>query len=53
MRGEFATGVFYVAPDAEEFITSLNTVDAPLAFLPQAVTRPSKAVLDQLMEGLK
>lgn len=53
MRGEFATGVFYVAPDAEDFITSLNTVDAPLAFLPQAVTRPSKAVLDQLMEGLK
>ncbi len=53
MRGEFATGVFYVAPDAEDFMTSLNTVDTPLAFLPTEVTRPPKAVLDQLMEALK
>ncbi len=52
-RGEFATGVFYVAPDAEDFLTALNTVDTPLAFLPQEMTRPGKAVLDQLMEGLK
>ena len=53
LRGEFATGVFYVAPDAEDFMTSLNTVDTPLAFLPQAVTRPPKAALDQLMDALK
>ena len=31
----------------------LNTVDTPLAFLPTEVTRPPKAVLDQLMEALK
>lgn len=53
LRGEFATGVFYVAPDSEDFMTSLNTVDAPLAFLPQEITRPPKAVLDQLMDALK
>ncbi len=53
IRGEFATGVFYVAPDAEDFLTSLNTVDTPLAFLTQDQTRPPKAVLDQMMEGLK
>ena len=53
MRGEFATGVFYVEPDKDDFLTSLNTVDTPLAFLPQEVTRPGKAVLDQLMDGLK
>jgi len=53
LRGEFATGVFYVAPDAEDFVTSLNTVDTPLAFLTEEQTRPSRAVLDQLMEGLK
>lgn len=53
MRGEFATGVFYVAPDAEDFMTSLNTVDTPLAFLSQDVTRPGREVLEQLMDGLK
>ena len=53
LRGEFATGVFYVAPDVEDFLTSLNTVDTPLAFLTQDQVRPPKAVLDELMEGLK
>jgi len=53
LRGEFATGVFYVEPDKDDFLTTLNTVDTPLAFLAQDVTRPPKAVLDQLMDGLK
>lgn len=52
-RGEFATGVFYVEPDKEDFTTSLNLVDTPLAFLTTEQVRPPKAVLDQLMEGLK
>ncbi len=51
-RGEFATGVIYVEPDKDDFLTALNTVDEPLAFLPTARTRPSKAVLDELMKGL-
>jgi 2-oxoglutarate ferredoxin oxidoreductase subunit beta len=53
MRGEFATGVLYIEPDKEDFIEALNIVDEPLAFLPQERVRPSKAVLDQLMESLR
>ena len=49
-RGEFATGVIYIQPDATDFISLLNLVDEPLAQLPQAVTRPPKTVLDEIME---
>ena len=35
-RGEFATGVIYVEPDKDDFITQLNLVDEPLAALPQS-----------------
>jgi 2-oxoglutarate ferredoxin oxidoreductase subunit beta len=52
-RGEFATGVLYIEPDKDDFITALNLVDEPLAFLPDARVRPPKAVLDALMEGLR
>src|SRR5215210_6279902 len=52
-RGEFATGVIYVEPDRDDFLTTLNTVDGALAFLPSEKTRPPKEVLDQLMNGLK
>jgi 2-oxoglutarate ferredoxin oxidoreductase subunit beta len=52
-RGEFATGVLYIEPDKEDFLTSLNVVDTPLAFLGADTIRPPKAVLDQMMESLK
>jgi 2-oxoglutarate ferredoxin oxidoreductase subunit beta len=52
-RGEFATGVIYVEPDKDDFLTTLNTVDSALAFLPTEKTRPPKAVLDELMAALK
>jgi 2-oxoglutarate/2-oxoacid ferredoxin oxidoreductase subunit beta len=52
-RGEFATGVIYVEPDKDDFITQLNLVDTPLAALPMDRTRPSKAVLDEVMESLR
>src|SRR5687767_8452967 len=52
-RGEFATGIIYVEPDRDDFLTTLNTVDGALAFLPPEKTRPPKAVLDELMNGLK
>jgi 2-oxoglutarate ferredoxin oxidoreductase subunit beta len=52
-RGEFATGILYIEPDKDDFIGTLNLVDEPLAFLPQARTRPPKAVLDELMESLR
>ena len=52
-RGEFATGVIYVEPDKDDFITQLNLVDEPLAALPMDRTRPGKAVLDEVMESLR
>jgi len=52
-RGEFATGIIYIEPDKEDFLTMLNTVDTPLAFLPTETVRPPKAVLDELMEELR
>ena len=52
-RGEFATGLIYVEPDRDDFITQLNLVDEPLATLPLEKTRPPKAALDEIMEGLR
>jgi 2-oxoglutarate ferredoxin oxidoreductase subunit beta len=52
-RGEFATGVIYVEPDKDDFITQLNLVDTPLAALPMDRTRPGKAALDEVMESLR
>ena len=52
-RGEFATGIIYIEPDKEDFLTMLNTVDEPLALLPTETVRPPKAVLDELMDELR
>jgi 2-oxoglutarate ferredoxin oxidoreductase subunit beta len=49
-RGEFATGIIYLQPDSTDFLSLLNLVDEPLATLPQARTRPPKAVLDEIMD---
>jgi 2-oxoglutarate ferredoxin oxidoreductase subunit beta len=51
-RAEFATGIIYLQPDQDNFIDTLNLVDAPLATLPQDVVRPPKTVLEELMKGL-
>jgi 2-oxoglutarate ferredoxin oxidoreductase subunit beta len=52
-RGEFATGVIYVEPDKEDFLTLLNLVDDPLATLPLERVRPGRQVLDEVMESLR
>ena len=52
-RGEYATGVIYVQPDQDDFLTLLNLVDEPLAKLPEHVVRPPKAALDAIMDGLR
>jgi len=52
-RGEFATGLLYVEPDKEDFIGQLNLVDEPLATLPLSKTRPPRAALEEIMEGLR
>jgi 2-oxoglutarate ferredoxin oxidoreductase subunit beta len=49
-RGEFATGVLYVEPDKDDFLTQLNLVDTPLAFLTPDAVRPGRDVLDAVME---
>jgi 2-oxoglutarate/2-oxoacid ferredoxin oxidoreductase subunit beta len=52
-KGEVLTGVFYVNPQAPTFIDLLNLTDEPLATLPEAVTRPGREVLEQVMEELR
>src|ERR1700745_3813963 len=52
-QGEVVTGVFYVNPQAPNFLDMLNVVDQPLAPLPESMTRPGKEVLDAVMEELR
>jgi 2-oxoglutarate/2-oxoacid ferredoxin oxidoreductase subunit beta len=51
-KGEVLTGVFYVDTKKPDFMSLLNTVDEPLATLPQSRTRPSREALAELMESL-
>jgi len=52
-RGEVLTGVLYVNTGKPTFLELLNVADDVLATLPEAKTKPSKAVLDQVMEELR
>ena len=52
-RGQFATGLIYVEPDREDFVTQLNVVDEPLATLPLERVRPAKAVLEDIMDSMR
>ena len=52
-RGEYATGILYIEPDKQSFVDMLGIVDEPLAFLPDAKTRPPKAALDEIMESFR
>ena len=52
-KGEVLTGVLYVNTSKPTFLEQLNMVSEPIATLPQSQTRPSKAVLDQVMEELR
>jgi 2-oxoglutarate/2-oxoacid ferredoxin oxidoreductase subunit beta len=50
---EVVTGVLYIDTHAKDYFETLNMVDAPLAALPEGLTRPSKAALDEIMEELR
>jgi len=50
-NGEVLTGIFYVDTQKPDFSTLLNTVDEPLATLPESRTRPSRAVLAEIMSS--
>jgi 2-oxoglutarate ferredoxin oxidoreductase subunit beta len=52
-RGEFATGILYVEPDKDDFVSLLNVVDEPLATLPLERIRPGREALDEVMESLR
>ncbi len=52
-RGEFATGILYIEPDKDDFLTLLDLVDEPLNALPLERVRPGREALDEIMESLK
>jgi 2-oxoglutarate ferredoxin oxidoreductase subunit beta len=52
-QDEVLTGVFYVDPQAPNFMEMLQVTDAPLATLPPELTRPPRAALEQAMEELR
>jgi len=52
-RGEFATGLIYIEPDRDDFLTLLNVVDEPLATLPLERVRPGREALEEIMESLR
>jgi len=52
-RGEFATGILYVEPDKEDFLSMLDLVDEPLATLPLERIRPGRQALDEVMDSLR
>src|SRR6476619_2350492 len=52
-KGEMLTGVFYVNTTTPSFVEQLNLTDQPLARMPEELTRPSRAALDEIMEELR
>jgi 2-oxoglutarate ferredoxin oxidoreductase subunit beta len=52
-KGEVLTGVLYVNTQKPTFIELLGLSELPLATLPESQVRPSKSVLDQVMEELR
>lgn len=52
-KGEVLTGVLYVNTQKPNFMQLLNMTEDRLATLPESKVRPSRAVLDQVMEELR
>ena len=52
-KNEVLTGVFYVNTHQKDFLELLNLVEEPLATLPQERVRPSKEVLEEIMEEMR
>ncbi len=51
-NGEILTGIFYVDTQKPSFTEILNLVNEPLGTLPDERVRPSRAVLDDVMQRL-
>ncbi len=52
-KGEVLTGIFYVNPKAKTLFDIMHLHDTPLVQLPENKLRPSKEVLDEIMDDLK
>jgi 2-oxoglutarate/2-oxoacid ferredoxin oxidoreductase subunit beta len=52
-KDEVLTGVFYVNTEKPTFIDQLNLVSEPLGQQSESATRPSKEVLEKLMNNLR
>ena len=50
---EVVTGLLYVDPEARDLHAHLETVDAPLNALGEAVLCPGAAVLEKINAGLR
>src|SRR5262249_45567479 len=50
--GEFLTGLIYINEEKPDFLTLLNTIDLPLATLPQERVQPSEDALREIMAEL-
>ncbi len=46
------TGLVYVNPEGDDFVTQLNMVDRALATLTQEETQPGPEALQEIMESL-
>jgi 2-oxoglutarate/2-oxoacid ferredoxin oxidoreductase subunit beta len=51
-KEEVLTGIFYINTQKPNFTEMLNLVDEPLGTLPDERVRPSRAVLDEVMQRL-
>jgi 2-oxoglutarate ferredoxin oxidoreductase subunit beta len=52
-KGEVLTGVLYLNTAKPTFLELLNLADEPIATLPESRVRPSRTVLDQVMDELR
>jgi 2-oxoglutarate ferredoxin oxidoreductase subunit beta len=52
-KGEVLTGVLYLNTNKPTFLDLLNLTPEPVATLPESKVRPTKAVLDSLMDELR
>jgi 2-oxoglutarate ferredoxin oxidoreductase subunit beta len=52
-KGEVLTGVLYVNTGKPTFLDLLNLPSEPIATLPESRVRPSRAVLEEVMEELR
>jgi 2-oxoglutarate/2-oxoacid ferredoxin oxidoreductase subunit beta len=52
-KGEVLTGVLYINPEKPTFLDLLNLPPEPLATQPESKTRPSRQVLEEVLEELR